>query len=125
MALADWIETRMQALGLSDREFARQVGVAATTTRMWRLGIYRPSWERCGDIARALDAEPSMVRGLAGYEAQESVLLARELSEDERLLLTLYQRLSEERRRWLVESARMLEDAAPRSERRPDQRSAG
>lgn len=59
MALGDWIETRMQALGLSDREFALRVGVAATTTRMWRRGIYRPSWERCGDIARALGAEPA------------------------------------------------------------------
>lgn len=65
------------------------------------------------------------MRGLAGYEAEGPALAARAMSEDERLLLALYQRLSDERRRWLVESARLLESAAPQTEPRRDQRSAG
>jgi transcriptional regulator with XRE-family HTH domain len=57
MALGANIRRLREAKGLQQQEFAKRVGVAASTAADWESGKMNPRVDRLADIAGALECE--------------------------------------------------------------------
>ena len=67
--MANRIKLARKALGLSQKDFGKALGVSSTTVSAWEVGRNEPDYKVLRDIARMLDCS---IEYLMGYTANKT-----------------------------------------------------
>ena len=92
--MAQRIKVLRQERGLTLEQVAKVVGVGKSTVRKWETGmIANMRRDKIADLAKALGTTPEY---LMGWDEKESPPAEPELSEGEKVLLELFNRVPED-----------------------------
>lgn len=101
------IKARREELGMTQDELAKKLGYKSRSSiNKIELGERKLTQSKIVAIAEALDVSPLYILGL---EETHPVDFMMTLDNDETVLIENYRKLSDENRRRLLETARMLE----------------
>ena len=108
--MAQRIKELRKEKGLTLEQVADIVGVGKSTVRKWETGmIANMKRDKISNLAKALDTTPAYLMGWNENETQEQPSPDKqELTEGERLILELYDRLPEDKKKILIEMAQVL-----------------
>lgn len=90
-------------LGLSQREFAKQIGKSFRTVQMWENGESYPNCEMLWKLCEFFSTDPNTILGWWDEHPRES---PPELSRDERELVGCYRDATEGRKSAMMMAAR-------------------
>ena len=96
--------------GLTLEQVAKVVGVGKSTVRKWETGmIANMKRDKIGLLAKALGVTPAYLMGWAEDVSIEKNLLQDKsnLSEEEKILLDLFNRVPEEKQKLVIEMIRV------------------
>lgn len=101
------ISERRAALQMSQEELAAAIGTSQNQVSRYERGVNVPTGDVLASIARALDTTADWLLGLTTDPARP-MRSASDLDDEERQLLEIYRQKTPEKRRQLVEVARIL-----------------
>lgn len=106
--MAQRIKELRHARGLTLEQVADVVGVGKSTVRKWETGmIANMRRDKIALLAKALSTTPAYLMGwVEETEEKEKAPTERQLSEDQRMLLDLYDQLPEDKQRMFIEMLR-------------------
>lgn len=108
MEVQEIIKARRIELGLSIREVAQALGVAASTVSRYESSdIQNMGIDKIEALAKVLRCSPAY---LMGWESEANFVPAAVGSNDEKFLLSLYRSLNVDGRQKLIERAEELRD---------------
>ena len=102
--MAKRIQELRKAKGLTLEQVADIVGVGKSTVRKWETGmIANMKRDKIADLAKALGTTPEY---LMGWDEQKSSPTEPELSEGEKVLLDLFNRVPEDQQQLVLQMIR-------------------
>ena len=102
--MAQRIKALRQEKGLTLEQVADVVGVGKSTVRKWETGmIANMKRDKIADLAKALGTTPEY---LMGWDEQKSSPTEPELSEGEKVLLDLFNRVPEDQQQLVLQMIR-------------------
>ena len=107
--MAQRIRTLRQEKGLTLEQVADVVGVGKSTVRKWETGmIANMKRDKIADLAKALGTTPAYLMGWEEDEAEEKEISPSELqlTEGEKVLLDLFNRVPEDQQQLVLQMIR-------------------
>ena len=106
--MARRIKELRQARGLTLEQVADVVGVGKSTVRKWETGmIANMKRDKIADLAKALDTTPAYLMGWKEDEEEKKDSPAeQQLSEGEKMLLDLFNRVPEDKQQLVLQMIR-------------------
>ena len=107
-----------KARGLTLEQVADIVGVGKSTVRKWENGmIANMKRDKIALLAKALSVKPSFIIGIGTSDEKENAPEQNELSEGEKVWLSLYNKVGEETREILITLANSVDEMPDESRR--------
>ena len=103
------ISKALSIRGMKQSELCTLAKIPKSSLSLYLSGAYEPKQDRLYEMAQVLDVDPVWLMGFdVPMEKKKTSPDKVELTEGERLILDLYDRLPEDKKRLLIEMAQVL-----------------